>query len=90
MGLWTHKIHLEKEIMEEDQIVALWDIFLEFIPEKNREQAATQYVDFLMSQHIDIDILESLQGCDQYLDDAIEAEAKEYNDADEDAWDGEE
>ena len=76
--------------MEEDQIVALWDVFLEFIPEKNRDQAANQYVDFLMSHHIDVDSLEELQGCDQYLDDAIEAAVEEHRDTDVDPWDEEE
>lgn len=76
--------------MEEDQIVALWDLFLEFIPEKNKDQAANQYVEFLMRHHIDVETLEELHGCDQYLDDAIEIVAKENRDTDEDPWEEEE
>lgn len=64
--------------MEEDQIVAIWDLFLDFIPEKSRELAASQYVDFLLT-HVDIETLDDLHGCDEYLDTAIE-EAREEND----------
>ena len=34
--------------MEEDLIIGVWDTFKGYMPEKNRETAATHYVDFLI------------------------------------------
>ena len=56
--------------MDENLIVTMWDLFREYIPEKNREMAANQYVDFLATE-FDIDVLEGFMGYDPHLDDAI-------------------
>ena len=56
--------------MDENLIVAMWDLFREYIPEKNREMAANQYVDFLANE-FDVDVLEGFMGYDPHLDDAI-------------------
>ena len=57
--------------MDESLIVELWDIFKEYIPEKNKDMAAAQYVDFLLGKDIDAGDLEGYLGYDAHLDDAI-------------------
>lgn len=57
--------------MDESLIMEVWDIFREYVPEKNKETAANQYVDFLVGKDVDGATLESLIGYDAYLDDAI-------------------
>lgn len=57
--------------MDEGLIIEIWDIFKEYVPEKNREVAANQYVDFLVDKDVDAAALKSLVGYDAYLDDAI-------------------
>lgn len=59
--------------MEEREIIEVWDIFKEYIPEKNKDNAANQYVDFLVGLEFDIDVLEGFIGFDSHLDDAIKA-----------------
>jgi hypothetical protein len=77
--------------MEEDLIIELWDVFKEYISEKNREVAANQYVDFLLGKDVELEVLEGLTGYDPHLDDAIQlvvGEEKEQEDPDdEDNWD---
>ena len=80
--------------MEESLIMEIWDTFKEYIPEKNKEMAATQYIDFLLGKDVDTSIIEGLSGYDSHLDDAIktalddggydlEDEDDEYYDEDE-------
>ncbi len=57
--------------MDDRLIIEMWDTFKEYIPEKNRETAAVQYVDFLVSNDVESSTLESLLGYDAHLDDAI-------------------
>jgi hypothetical protein len=57
--------------MEESLIMEIWDTFKEYIPEKNKEMAATQYIDFLLGKDVDTSIIEGLSGYDSHLDDAI-------------------
>jgi len=64
--------------MEEDLIIEIWDVFKEYVPEKNREVAANQYVDFLLGKDVDISVLEALTGFDQHLDEAIELVVGEH------------
>lgn len=59
-------------MMDESLIIEIWDTFKEYIPEKNKEIAANQFVDFLLGKEVDIETLESLQGFDSYLDEAID------------------
>ncbi len=59
--------------MEESLIVEIWDTFREYIPEKNKEVAAHQYVDYLLGKDIEIAALEALTGYDPHLDIAIKA-----------------
>lgn len=81
--------------MEESLIIEVWDTFREYIPEKNKETAAHQYVDFLVGKDVEADVLEGLTGYDPYLDIAIKAvldEQSEWEDQDDDDgfYDGDE
>ena len=77
--------------MEEDLIIEVWDVFREYISDKNKEVAANQYVDFLLGKDVELSTLEGLMGYDTHLDNAIELvinEEKEEADPDEeDNWD---
>ncbi len=58
--------------MKEDLIADLWSVVVEHIPEKQRANVATDFVNTLMDYGIKESTLDSLQGVDPYLDDAIE------------------
>lgn len=77
--------------MEEDLIIEVWDVFREYVSDKNKEVAANQYVDFLLGKDVELSTLEGLMGYDSHLDNAIELvvrEEKEESDPDEeDNWD---
>lgn len=74
--------------MEADQIIEIWDVFKEYIPEKNKETAASHYINFLIGQGTNTSDLRSVIGYDSHLDDAIElATGVEDEDEDEDDWD---
>lgn len=57
--------------MDEQLIIEIWDTFKEYIPQKNLDNAATHFVDFLVDHDVSSGTLESLQGMDGHLDDAI-------------------
>jgi DUF1680 family protein len=72
--------------MEEALIVEVWDTFREYIPDKNKELAAHQYVDYLIGKDIEVAALEALMGYDPHLDIAIKAvvdEESEWSDEEE-------
>lgn len=58
--------------MEEDLIIETWDLFREYISEKNRGTAANQYIDFLLGKDVEPSTLEGFLGYDPHLDAAIE------------------
>ncbi len=58
--------------MEEQLIIEVWDTFRDYIPEKSRETAANQFVDFLIGKDVEISVLEGMMGYDPHLDNAIE------------------
>jgi hypothetical protein len=58
--------------MKEDLIADIWTLVIEHIPEKHRKDVAADFVNTLMDYSIKESILESLQGIDPYLDDAID------------------
>ena len=58
--------------MEEDQIMEIWDLFVEHLPWKERELAASKYLEYLLDRDTDKSTLESLIGNDEFLDTAIE------------------
>lgn len=75
--------------MEESLIIETWDVFKEYIPEKNRDTAASHYVDFLVGKDVDLSVLEGLMGYDSSLDQAIElvvGENKEDDEKDEEDY----
>lgn len=83
--------------MEEQLIIDVWETFKDHISEKNKESAATQYVDFLISEDVEVEVLEGLLGYDPHLDNAIELvleehkeEESEYEEDAEDDWGDEE
>jgi hypothetical protein len=72
--------------MDESLIMEIWDTFREYIPEKHKDTAANQYVDYLLGKDIEIAVLEGFVGYDPHLDDAIKNVVDEANalDGDED------
>ncbi len=58
--------------MKEDLIADLWSVVVEHIPEKQRANVATDFVNTLMDYGIKESTLDHLLGVDPYLDDAIE------------------
>ena len=58
--------------MKEDLIADLWTVIIEHIPEKHRKDVAADYVNTLLDYGAKDSVLESLQGVDPYLDQAIE------------------
>ena len=58
--------------MKEDMIADLWTAIVEHIPEKQRKETAADFVNILLDYNIKDSMLESLQGVDPYLDQAIE------------------
>ena len=78
--------------MEEDLIIEIWDVFKEYISDKNKETAANHFVDMLIGKDVEINVLKGLIGYDPHLDDAItlateDEFAEEDEDYDEDGWD---
>jgi hypothetical protein len=75
--------------MEESLIIEVWDIFKEYISEKNRDTAANHYIDFLIGKDVDTSTLEGLMGYDASLDQAIELVVGEEADeaGEDDDWD---
>jgi hypothetical protein len=57
--------------MKEDLIADLWTLVVGHIPEKDRKDTASDFVNTLLDYGIKESVLESLQGVDPYLDDAI-------------------
>ena len=72
---------MRKNKMEEDLIIEIWDVFKEYITDKNKDTAANHFVDFLLGKDVETDVLKALVGYDSALDDAIElAVGAEEND----------
>ena len=73
--------------MDESLVMEVWDTFREYIPDKHKEMAANQYVDFLLGKDISAESLEGFMGYDPYLDDAIKTIVEEFKESDEDTED---
>ena len=65
--------------MEESLIVEVWDTFREYIPDKHKDTAAAQYIDFLLGKDVELAVIEGLSGYDPHLDDAIKNVVDEEN-----------
>lgn len=74
--------------MEEALIMEVWDTFREYIPEKHKDTAAAQYVDFLLGKDVELAVIEGLSGYDPHLDDAIKNVVDEANSFEEEESDG--
>ena len=57
--------------MKEDLIADLWHVIIGHIPEKHRPDVATDFVNTLLDYSIKETVLDSLQGVDPFLDEAI-------------------
>lgn len=76
--------------MDEALIIETWDVFKEYISDKNKETAANHFVDFLLGKDVDVSVLEGLVGYDTHLDDAIElvlGDMQEEEELEDDDWD---
>lgn len=58
--------------MKDDLIADLWTLIVEHIPEKARKDVAADFINTLIDHGIKDSVLDSLQGVDPYLDQAIE------------------
>ena len=58
--------------MKEDLIADIWNVVIGHIPEKQRADVAADFVNALLDHGIKDSVLESLQGVDPSLDDAID------------------
>ena len=74
--------------MEDSLIMEMWDTFREYIPDKHKEMAANQYVNFLLSKDVETSVLEGLMGYDTHLDDAIKLVVDEEAEFDSEEDDG--
>ena len=79
----------QRNKMEEDLIIEIWDVFKEYISDKNKETAANHFVDMLIGKDVEASVLKGLVGYDSYLDDAIqlalaEEEEEDYDEDEED------
>ena len=79
--------------MKEDMIADLWTAVAEHLPEKQKKDAAAEFINVLLDYNIKDSMLESLHGVDSYLDQAIdyaidgegiENDEEEYDNYDED------
>jgi hypothetical protein len=78
--------------MKEDLIADLWTVVIEHIPEKHRKDVAADYVNTLLDYGVKDSVLESLQGVDPYLDQAIDyaIDGEEIEEDEEDYYEDEE
>lgn len=65
--------------MDESLIIEVWDTFREYIPEKHKDTAAAQFIDFLLGKDVELSVIEGLSGYDTHLDDAIKNVVDEEN-----------
>lgn len=70
--------------MDEDFIIELWDTFKDYVPEKNKNDAASHFVDFLVGHDVSNALLGDLQGYDPYLDRAIDLVLEDVEEDEED------
>jgi hypothetical protein len=79
--------------MKEDMIADLWTAVAEHLPEKQKKDAAAEFINVLLDYNIKDSMLESLHGVDSYLDQAIdyaidgegiESDEEDYDNYDED------
>ena len=78
---------MENKNMNQDLLADIWNVLGERIPEKDKQDAATEFVNLLLDYDIAESTLEGMLGIDTYLDTAIEYaledEPGEHNEWDE-------
>jgi len=57
--------------MNESLVADIWTLLVEHIPEKYRNDAASEYINTLLDHGIKEGVLNGLLGIDPYLDEAI-------------------
>ena len=63
---------MENKNMNQDLLADIWNVLGERIPEKDKQDAATEFVNLLLDYDIAESTLEGMLGIDTYLDTAIE------------------
>jgi hypothetical protein len=58
--------------MKDDLIADLWHVVVEHIPEKHRQDVASDFINTLLDHGIKESVLQELIGVDPHLDEAIE------------------
>jgi hypothetical protein len=77
--------------MKEDLIADLWNVVVEHLPEKTKKDVASDFINTLLDYGVKDTVIESLQGIDPYLDDAIEyaIDGEEINEDDDEYYEDE-
>jgi hypothetical protein len=77
--------------MKEDLIADLWNVVAEHLPEKTKKDVASDFINTLLDYGVKDTVIESLQGIDPYLDDAIEyaIDGEEINEDDDEYYEDE-
>jgi hypothetical protein len=77
--------------MKEDLIADLWNVVAEHLPEKTKKDVASDFINTLLDYGVKDTVIESLQGIDPYLDDAIEyaIDGEEINEEDDEYYEDE-
>jgi hypothetical protein len=73
--------------MKEDLIADMWNVIIEYIPEKQKKDAAADFVNTLLDHGIKESVLDNLLGIDPYLDQAIDYAVDGENIAEEEEGD---
>ena len=73
--------------MKEDLIADMWNVIIEYIPEKQKKDAAADFVNTLLDHGIKESVLDNLLGIDPYLDEAIDYAVDGENIAEEEEGD---
>jgi hypothetical protein len=63
---------MENKNMNQDLLADVWNVLGERIPEKDKQDAASEFVNLLLDYDITETTLEGMLGIDTYLDTAIE------------------
>ena len=63
---------MENKTMNQDLLADIWNVMSEHIPEKEKNEAAQEYITTLLDYGVSENVLEGMLGIDTYLDGAIE------------------
>jgi len=57
--------------MNDELFLEIWSLFLPFVPEKEREVIARQFIETFENCGQDIDQFEEIHGADRYIDEVL-------------------